>query len=140
MPHLNSFGFLVLAMAVAASLSACDYRSKTPTGGSYPPVTAEKLLSATFSHRTGQDHFQFRWKFDADQFVIEGEQIPPDLTDALLGPNQTAKKISGKWKIQNDRIYFEVPAGEDQPPIQCDMSIFSSGVIRIQSSDAQYVF
>ncbi len=117
----------------------CEARQLPKTGGSYPPVTAENLLKSKFSHRTGQQKFDFDWTFHENGFAIDGVSIPPDLLELMLGPNSQLQKITGSWEIRDQTIHFvvEQPDGQSR---ECSMPIFSSGVIRIQSPQAQYVF
>lgn len=122
-------------------LAGCGRTPPPPPGSGYSPVTGENLLASPFSHRTGQERFEFTWIFEPGRFVIEGERIPPDLTDALLGAGQVATRVEGKWSIHNGLIQLRVPATDLSAGERgVEWPIFSTGVIRIQTPDAQYVF
>ncbi|MDA7873765.1 hypothetical protein N9B17_01245 [Rhodopirellula sp.] len=120
-------------------LLGCDC-SLAPDGGSYRAVTPEKLTGSTSSQRTGQHDFEFTWTFDATSFVIEGNAIPSDLITAMLGPDVKATKIEGAWEIRDGIICFVVGTEDKVPARECSMRIYSTGPIRIESSEAQYVF
>ena len=132
----------VLPVTVVAILCVGCGRANRPAqvGGSYPPVTPERLAGSSSSHRTGHDDFEFTWSFDATSFVIEGSAIPTDLISAMLGPDVSATEIQGKWEIRDGTIHFFVDTGDTDSVKECSMPIYSTGPIRIESSAAQYVF
>jgi hypothetical protein len=135
---------LLLVTAVLVLLSGCNHSQPllTPTqdGSSYPAVTPERLTGSTSSRRTGQHDFEFAWSFDATSFSIEGNAIPPDLITAMLGSGVKATKIEGAWEIRDGIIHFFVDSNSTGPARECSMKIYSAGSIRIESSEAQYVF
>ena len=100
-------------------------------------VTPSSLAGKTSSHRTGQHDFQFSWKFDATKFEISGDSIPNDLLKDF-GYGDQVGKIAGQWKIENRFIHLTTDVNGETT--NCEMKIFSTGPIRIQSSDAQYLF
>ncbi len=130
----------VLPIAVGVVLLIGCGRSPVPVGGNYPAVTPERLTGSTSSQRTGQHHFDFTWTFDATSFVIEGSAIPTDLITVMLGPDEKAAKIEGTWEIRDGVIHFFVDTKDAEPARDCSMRIYSTGPIRIESSEAQYVF
>lgn len=132
-----------LMIAGGVALCGCATQSTPPTqtGGNYPPVTPEQLRRAEFSHRTGGADISFSWSFDRDTFAIEGSDIPPDLATALLGPNTSASRIEGTWQIHDGTIEFLVTTGDaDDVQRKCSLPIYFTGVIRIETPAAQYVF
>lgn len=129
---------LPIALGVVL-LIGCD-RSPVPLGSNYPAVTPERLNGSTSSHRTGQHDFEFTWTFNATSFVIEGRAIPTDLIAAMLGPDEKATKIEGAWEIRDGIIHFVVDTEDTEPARECSMRIYSTGPIRIESLEAQYVF
>ncbi|MEY4568122.1 MAG: hypothetical protein RLY14_3092 [Planctomycetota bacterium] len=130
----------VLSIALSVALLFGCARSPGPVGGNYPAVTPERLTGSTSSHRTGQHDFDFTWTFDATSFVIEGNAIPTDLIATMLGPDEQATKIEGTWEIQDEIIRFFVNTKSSEQARECSMPIYSTGPIRIETSEAQYVF
>jgi hypothetical protein len=138
---IRRIAILIPAFAAALILVGCDIGTRKKTGGNYSPVTAEHLARAKFSHRTGSQDFDFDWTFQAGTFVIEGAGIPPDLMSAMLGPDSSVERIEGTWQIRDGRIFFVVKAGDAEGSTrECSLPIYSTGVIRIETQDAQYVF
>jgi hypothetical protein len=135
----SRFAIFLLASTAAITLVGCDAGKPIRIGGNYSPVTAEKLVRAEFSHRTGSEDFDFDWSFQPETFVITGDTIPPDLLTAMLGPEASGKRIEGTWKIRDGRIFFGVKTGEGNVR-ECSLPIYSTGVIRIETQEAQYVF
>jgi hypothetical protein len=115
-------------------------RAPAPIGGDYPAVTAERLAGSTSSQRTGQHDFDFTWSFAASSFVNEGIAIPTDLIAAMLGPDEKASSIEGTWEIRDGIIHFFVTTKDAEQARDCSMRIYSTGPIRIETSEAQYVF
>lgn len=110
-------------------------------GGNYPPVTETQFKKADFSHRTGRAKFEFDWKIDGNKFVIEGKNIPQDLIDVLLGKDKSATKIEGTWSIKNEKIHFVAHLDETGKKTRnSKLPIYFTGVIRIETKSAQYVF
>ena len=130
----------VLPIALGVGLLIGCGRSPVPVGGNYPAVTPERLAGSTSSPRTGQHDFDFSWTFDATSFVIEGNAIPADLMTAMLGSDETVAKIEGAWEIRDGIIHFSVNMEDGGPARECSMRIYSTGPIRIETSEAQYVF
>lgn len=130
----------VLPIALVVVLLFGCNRSPIPVGGNYPAVTPQRLTGSTSSHRTGQHDFDFTWTFDATSFVIEGSALPTDLITAMLGPDDKATKIEGTWEIRDGIIHFFVNTKDAKPGSNCSMRIYSTGPIRIETSEAQYVF
>lgn len=111
-------------------------------GDNYPPVEEADLIGKKCTNRTGQDDGAFKWSFEKDRFVLEGTDIPPDLLLVLLGDDATAEKIEGTWEVddsENIHFFVETDQPKDQPR-ESKLHIFFTGVIRIQTDDAQYVF
>ena len=73
--------------------------------------------------------------------MIEGASIPPDLVIALLGPDASPSRIDGTWQIRDGTIDFLVNLGRaNDKQRKCSLPIYSTGVIRIETPEAQYVF
>jgi hypothetical protein len=127
---------------IAFSTMGCEspIAMQTSTGGGYAPVTYQQLVGKTCTNRTGREDGNFTWVFKEDRFVIEGDNLPVDLVETMLGPGATADRIEGVWEIQDGAIYFVVPNDATAPPRRSSLPIFFTGVIRIQSPEAQYVF
>lgn len=111
-------------------------------GGNYTPVTAQQLAGKQMTHRTGAHPGSFTWVFDNDNFVIEGQGIPIDLSEAILGPGVRSDRIEGTWSlVSNQQIRFETASGQPAGTLRsAELPIFFTGVIRIQTDDAQYCF
>ena len=144
---IHSFTFALLAVCFCVSWSAgvncsdTDLFAFQEVGGNYPPVTAKQLLKAKYSHRTGTAKYDFDWKFKQDQFLIEGKAIPQDLLDLFLGEGKTATRIAGTWSISDGMIRFVVKTGaKEANKRKCKLPIYFTGVIRIETKKAQYVF
>ena len=134
---------LVLGFTFVANAGCNDGDNSTfqEVGGSYPPVTAKQLLKAKYSHRTGKEKYDFNWVFKGDNFVIEGKKIPQDLLDVLLGEGKTATKVEGTWSISDEKIHFAVKTIDEEAKTRnSKLPIYFTGVIRIESKEAQYVF
>ena len=132
----------LLTITIGLALSGCESAAEPPIqlGGNYAPVTAEQLRQTEFSHRTGAEEFSFDWTFERDTFLIEGD-VPPDLIAAMLGSNASASRIDGTWQIRNGTIDFLVNiGGADNKQHKCSLPIYFTGVIRIETPEAQYVF
>ncbi len=141
MCHATNMVKIAIVFAVAMFLG-CESKPPRFTGGDYPPVTKEQLTGSVLSLRTGRQKFDFSWTFEANSFVVEGPEIPPDLVAALLSPNAAVSRIEGTWEIRDETIYFYVETGEAESMSirEAFLPIFFTGVIRIQTSEAQYVF
>ncbi len=130
---------LILGLLFAGCDASMTHRRET--GAHYPPVTAEQLAGKSTVYRKDRDDASFTWVFEADRFLIEGDNIPADLVVAMLGPDGKTQRIEGNWNIVDGNIYLEVKT--DQPEgsaRQCSFAIYSTGVIRIDTGAAQYVF
>lgn len=146
--EIKTFMRMRCAVLVAASvglLFGCTRESAAPpiqVGRDYPAVTPERLAGLTSSQRTGKHHFEFTWSFDATSFVIEGPAIPTDLIFNMSGSDMELTKIEGEWDIQGDIINLFVNSGveDSEPARKCSMRIYSTGPVRIENSEAQYVF
>jgi hypothetical protein len=140
---MNRFQMLVSTLAVLMpfALAGCEGEPDKIRGTNFVRrVTAEELQGHECSHRTGGD-FSFNWSFDRDTFVIEGDDIPPDLVTAMLGPDASATRIEGTWHIHGHIIDFLVRTDDPEAePRKSSLHIFFTGVIRVSTSEAQYVF
>ena len=132
---------IAIVLSVAIFLG-CESKPPRVTGGNYSPVTKEQLTGSDLALRTGRQKFDFSWTFETNRFVVEGPEIPPDLVATLLSPNAAVSRIEGPWEIRDEAIYFYVETGEAESMSirESSLPIFSTGVIRIQTSEAQYVF
>lgn len=131
----------VLMVALGFTVAGCAAKIQPPVGGNYAPVTAEQLRRAKFSHRTGREKFDFDWSFEGDTFLIQGNEIPTDLTDVMLEPGITAQRIEGVWHIRDGTIEFTTSIdGSNEKGRTCSLPIYFTGVIRIETPAAQYVF
>ena len=99
------------------------------------------MRQTDFSHRTGAEDFDFTWTFEDDRFVIDGAEIPPDLIAAMLGPDVSTTRIEGTWRIHDEQIEFVVNDDQGNATARkCSLPIYFTGVIRIETPEAQYVF
>ena len=137
---MSSRALLSIVVAIV-SLPGCG-QAIVPTGGNYPPVTTPQLAGKQMTHRTGQQATNFTWVFGEHEFVIEGDDIPTDLAEVMLGPGLSSNRIEGTWTIQpTEMIRFETTSGQPAGAVRStELPIFFTGVIRIQSDDAQYCF
>lgn len=134
--------FIVCAVQIGMVIVGCGSVSEPPVevGGNYPPVTEKQLRQTEFSHRTGGEDFEFTWSFEDDRFVIKGNEIPTDLITAILGPDASATRIEGTWHIHNSTIDFTLDDDDSGTARKCSLPIYFTGVIRIETPKAQYVF
>lgn len=132
--YLSAFALLCLA---GCGDSMTLHATQSSQIGGKMPVRATALIGQQTSQRTGQHGYQFRWKFDVENFEITGDSIPEDLLKDLCN-GQPVEEIVGTWKIENDHIILTTEANGETK--NCQMEIFSTGPIRIQSTAAQYVF
>lgn len=135
-PTLLSIGIISLVIG-----SGCE-PSFVPTGENYPPVATQHLIGKQMTHRTGRQFTNFTWVFDEDTFMIEGPDIPQDLSDMVLGPGLRTNCIKGTWSIQpTEMIRFETTSGQPPGAVRStELPISFTGVIRIRTADAQYCF
>jgi hypothetical protein len=110
------------------------------TGGNYAPVKSADLIGSSSSQRTGGEPHDFIWSFADGTFVITGKKIPTDLVLALLGDVAKVKRIQGKWKITGQNLQLVVDTGNEAETKETSMPIMNTGVIRVTTPAAQYVF
>ena len=127
---------LVSLAFLAINFSGCN-RTKTARIGYKKTVSASELAGKSSTQRTGQHSYEFSWTFSDDQFKIIGDAIPGDLLDDLCEGHAT-EEISGQWRIVDGSLLLELDT--ENGTKECQMEIFATGPIRIQSSAAQYVF
>lgn len=136
--HALSFTTVVLGVCI----SACSPR--VPTGSGYPPVSKEMLIGTTYSHRTGREDWNLTWTFSETEFVIKavGESLPPDLVEAIAGTQQAAKQLNGTWDLLDESLLISKVKIDEETEVAGERStrIFFTGVIRVQTLGAQYVF
>ena len=130
------------AAMVVTCIAACS--PPTPTGSGYPPVSKKMLIGAEYNHRTGREDWELTWTFSESGFVItaDGDSLPPDLVESVTGKQQLAKQLNGTWDLQDEALLISNVKIDDEADVAGKRStrIFPTGVIRIQTSDAQYVF
>ena len=139
----SKFPCLRLAAAMAViCIAACS--PPIPTGGDYPPVSKEMLIGAEYSHRTGREDWKLTWTFSDTEFVIkaDGESLPPDLVESVTGMQEQAKQLKGTWDLAGEKLLVSDVKIDEETVVAGERSarIFPTGVIRIQTSEAQYVF
>ncbi len=130
------------AVVTVLSFTACS--PPIPTGSGYPPVIKEMLIDAEYSHRTGGEDWELTWSFSETEFVITATDdfLPPDLVETVTGNQQQAKQLNGTWDLQDEVLLISNVMIDNETEVVGERSarIFPTGVIRIQTSDAQYVF
>ena len=108
------------------------------------PVSKEMLTDAEYSHRTGGEGWDLTWTFSETDFVITATDgfLPPDLVESVSGKQQEAKQLNGTWNLQGESLLISNVKIDGETEVSGERStrIFPTGVIRIQTSDAQYVF
>lgn len=139
---MNRLFALALALLLLGASGFLVAPSAAQIGGNYPPVVAGDLIGKQSSHRTGRVKFKFVWKFEENTFEIEGESIPEDLQEELLGRKMDVEKIEGTWELKDETIHFEVKRldGMAVEMPKRTLKTFNTGVTRIQTKAAQYVF
>ena len=140
--HAAAFTLFLLTIVlgtVGCSNSAVLVGAPDGSPDSYGPVSAEQLEGTTCSYLPAHHEFEFEWSFKSDTFLIEGQNIAPDIIAGLLGPNASANRIEGTWSIDRGQIEFVVNIG-DQDARTSKFRIYSTGVIRIETPKRQYVF
>lgn len=136
--------FAALCLSILVMQVGCFQNRTGNLGGNYPAVTAADVDGIESTHRTGMHNFDFRWTFTSDQFLIEGPDIPTDLIIDLVGKPQGEEyeseitQINGAWHLFDDNICLSIGDGEEEREVK--LPIFFTGPLRIQSSEAQYVF
>lgn len=127
---------------VVICIAACS--PSIPTGSGYPPIGKEMLIGAEYSHRTGREDWKLTWTFSETEFVIkaDGDSLPPDLVESITGTRQAAKQVNGTWDLVDESLLISDVKTNEETEVAGERSarIFPTGVIRIQTSDAQYVF
>ena len=113
----------------------------TEVGGSYPPVTEAELIGKQSGARSGPEDFDFNWAFEEGTFSLEGKNIPPDLLQAF-NEGRPALKIKGSWSLTGDKLTFSEIVVDGGKPNDAEVTLacYFTGVIRIETDDAQYVF
>ena len=134
--QLDASAPALLILLTCFCLPGCEARQATGQG--YSAVVATDLEGRSSSHRTGLHNFDYCWSFDGDEFLIEGPSIPEDLILEIVGESDVDDKIQGSWQIDADWITLTVDDADGRHISR--FKIFNTGVIRIQTKDAQYVF
>ena len=109
-------------------------------GGNYPRISSKDFAGTNSSQRTGKDEYNFTWSVATSTFLIEGDDIPEDLVTALLGDTTQTTRIEGKWEIKGETLHLSIDSGNDESPRAIALPIVNTGVIRVITPDAQYVF
>ena len=130
--------------------SGCDNTTKTHSttpnqhaielGGNYNPVSSADLIGCSSSQRTGGIKHNFKWTFAANTFSLVGDNIPQDLVVALTGNKTQTTGIEGTWEIKGEKIHLSPTSDNDKDPQSVALPIRNTGVIRVITPDAQYVF
>lgn len=137
------FCFAVSCWLGVAFQAGCD--APVPVGGGYSPVTAAEIAGMSTSHRTGMHQFEFNWAFDANRFLLEGDNLPDDLVVELLGltysdeSGSKVNRVEGTWVLLNEQELRLTTTSPTQTE-GIKLRIFRTGPIRIQTGKAQYVF
>ena len=135
-------GLRFAAVMTVLSIVACS--QPIPTGGGYPPVSKEMLIGAEYSHRTGREDYKLTWTFSETKFAITStdDTLPPDLVEAFTGMQRQAMQITGTWDLHDETLLISNIKIDDETEVVGERSvrIFFTGVIRVQTSGAQYVF
>lgn len=92
-----------------------DRVEKQPIPGGVRPVTVERLTGAQLLE-IGQEP-AIVWDFTADRFelTIDGDPLPTDLLDSLLGEGEQSRRIVGAWKLSADGQALLISEIEAQP-------------------------
>ncbi|MAI33337.1 MAG: hypothetical protein CMM07_16905 [Rhodopirellula sp.] len=143
LPH-----FLLALVTTVCGASGCNQPTPNPnppqrsiqTGGNYGPPTSAQLAGSSSSHRTGGEKYNFQWSFATSTFSLEGEDIPADLISAILGNNTQTTSIKGKWEINGKMLRLSTESYDDTGPRSVSLPIMNTGVIRVTTPEAQYVF
>jgi hypothetical protein len=134
--------FRLTAVATVLSITACS--PPLPTCSGYPPISKEMLIDAEYSHRTGGEDWELTWTFSETEFVITATDdfLPPDLVETVTGNQQQTKQLNGTWDLQDEVLLISNVMIDNETEVIGERSarIFPTGVIRIQTSGAQYVF
>ena len=135
--------FPLLLLFTIAFYVGCNQPNTKPlqVGGNYPPVSAEQLIGESSSQRTGREKFDFVWAFERDKFTLKGKDVPPDLL-ALFNDGKPAASIEGVWSLKDETLTFteiQIDGGEPKNKL-VELPCFNTGVTRIQTDEAQYVF
>lgn len=133
------FGGAVLWAAlipVVSLLAGC--RPVVTTGGDIP-VTTERLAG----RHLVDIHRELSWTFSDTAVVIQnqGEPIPPDLTQELLGDWPTAQRIEATWRFdKNTNTLRLTDAKADGKDIGAEIivPIQPAGQIRFNLGTRQY--
>ena len=138
-------GLALLLLTIVLGSTGCGsgLQKDAPNGSpeSYGSVTGEQLSGTRCSYVPEHHDFDFVWSFGSDTFLVKGDEIAPDLLETLLGPGATAKRIEGTWSIDHGKIELVVESGDkNQKARKPKLPIYSTGVIRIETAQRQYVF
>jgi hypothetical protein len=125
-------------------LVACAPQMPAVTPGSgYRDVSKAMLIGSQYSHRTGRAAPQLTWTFSESEFeIVSDSDLPPDLVEATTGSPRQASRLTGKWDLQGESLLIsnvQVDGVTDVPGERI-VRVFFTGVIRVQTLAAQYVF
>ena len=115
-----------------------------PAGSGYRPISKSMLIGAEYSHRTSREDWNLTWTFSETEFVITATKgsLPPDLVEAITGMQQNAKHITATWGLHDETLLISNVKIGDETEVAGERTvrIFFTGVIRVQTTGAQYVF
>ena len=131
------------ATAMPGEATGPDQKAKPAPGkGGYPPVSKEQLLGQHYCLATGARLAYFQFTFVKDHFRIEerGRPIPREVLDAVLGKDQTARKIEGRFELKGDKMILTGIRADGQGNFQdAKIRTFNTRVVRFDFGEAQYV-
>jgi hypothetical protein len=83
------------------------------------------------------------FSFTNEQFVLEStkEPLPSDLKKAFLGPDQSASRIEGKWRLEDGNrtlVFSDLRIDGKEKSGEVKLAIEPAGPIRVNLGDHQY--
>lgn len=134
---------IIIVVILVALFVATSCSQPASPGGDYGPVTADRLRGKHSVFATGTSGAQFTWEFAADRFTISGDggPIPEDVRRAILGNDQVAKVIEGRWTLADGALTLSsITADRKDGFKNVILRPFQTPVVRVELKGTQYVF
>ena len=125
-------------VATCALLFGCQPPTTPPLGGN-SPVTIQRLSGA----RLTDIREPLSWRFNNSVVIIEyeGQPIPSDVVEALLGERPAAVRIEASWRLDEEAgtlLLSDVKADEESIEKEVNVTISPAGHIRVNLGSRQY--
>jgi hypothetical protein len=126
---MKSFGMVATALAMLTVIQVAGPTSTLPTAsagqrgkpkpqmGGNGPVVKEELYGEHTCLATGGKRDQFQLTLTADHFELKGAgaPIPRGVLETVLGPEQKAENIEGRWDVVAGRLTLTEVRADGRP-------------------------